>query len=89
MTPALAGQALRKIAITTAITALLADGLYTWRYWLVLGRNERRTKPYAELRYFAIIGQLSVETAIILHLWSTLKQAEDQQTQPGELRAVA
>lgn len=84
MTPALARHATH-----TAIAAVAIDWTYTVAFWLVLGRNERRTKRYAELRYFAIIAQLSVETAIILHLWSTLKHAEDKQTQPGQLRAVA
>ena len=78
MTPALARHATH-----TAIAAVAIDWTYTAIWWLALGR------PHPAWRYFLIVGQLSVETALILHLWSTLKRAEDQQAQPGELRAVA
>lgn len=85
MTPALARHApsLAAAARVAAITALATDAHYTWRHWLIDGR------PHPAWKYALIVGQLSVETAIILHLWSTLKQAEDQQTQPGKLKAVA
>ena len=63
-------------AITTAIVSLLADGLYTWWYWLVRGRDERRTKPYAEVRYFGIILQLAVETAAIVHLLQARRRTQ-------------
>lgn len=61
-------ERLARHATHTAIAAITIDWLYTCCYWLVLGRNERRLKRHPALRYFAIIGQLSVEIAAILHL---------------------
>ena len=65
---------LARHAINFAITAIAIDHLYTTAYWLILGRNERRTKPYAELRYLGIILQLSAETAAIIHLLGMRKR---------------
>lgn len=77
----MAGNSVRESArvagITAGITALAIDAVYTTIWWLVLGRNERRTKTHAELRYFGIIGQLAAEVAAIVHLVSLLKAVGD------------
>jgi hypothetical protein len=56
-------------AMSAGMYAVAFDELYTIVFWLILDRNARRKGPYAELKYFAIIGQLAIETTIILYLW--------------------
>ena len=69
---------LARHATFTALAAVTADGLYTLVFWLILGRDERRAGRYPEVKYFAIIGQLAVETAAIVHLISLLRKAEKE-----------
>lgn len=69
MTPSVARH-----ATITALTAVTLDWAYSITFWLVLGRDERRKGPYAELKYFALIGQLSLETAAIAYLVGQLRK---------------
>lgn len=64
-------------ATWTALAALSIDAAYTVVFWLVLGRNERRTKRHAELRYFAIILQLAAEAAAVVHLVGQLRRVQE------------
>lgn len=63
-------------AIRTALAAVSLDAAYTLTFWLVLGRAERRAGTYPELRYFAILLQLSLEAAAIVHLAQALQQTK-------------
>lgn len=65
---------LARHATWTALAAVSLDAAYTLYFWLILGRNERRLKKHAALRYFAIIFQLAAETAAIIHLAGMLKK---------------
>jgi hypothetical protein len=84
----IANRALARHGIKVAIAAITIDAAYTTCFWLILGRNERRTKRYAELRYFAIIGQLSLETAVIIHLVGELRKVPADVAEVTELRAA-
>jgi hypothetical protein len=63
-------------AMSVGMYAVAFDELYTIVFWLILGRNARRAGPYAELKYFAIIGQLAIETTIILYLWEQRRKLQ-------------
>lgn len=69
-------RALARHATKTALAAVALDGLYTAVFWLVLGRDERRTKRHAELRYFGIIFQLAAEAALIAWLIGQLRKVQ-------------
>lgn len=56
--------------------ALAFDELYTIVFWLILDRDARRAGPHAELKYFGIIGQLAVETTIILYLYKEIRRMD-------------
>lgn len=71
-----ANRTLARHATWTALAAISLDWIYTCVYWLVLGRSERRTKKHAALRYFAILGQLSVEAAAIIHLAGMVRKVQ-------------
>ena len=51
------------------LTAVVIDHLYTTVFWLVLRR------PHKAWKYALIVGQLSVETAVILHLMGQMRRA--------------
>ena len=72
----IANRALTRHAIHFGIFAIALDWLYTCCYWLILGRNDRRTKRHAELRYFGIIFQLAAELAAIVHLAGLRKKVQ-------------
>lgn len=68
--------AVARHAMCVGMFATAFDELYTIVFWLILGRNARRAGPYAELKYFAILGQLAVETTIILYLWEQRRRLQ-------------
>lgn len=68
--------AIARHAMYVGMYAVAFDELYTIVFWLILDRNARRAGPYAELKYFAIIGQLAVETAIVLYLWEQRRRIQ-------------
>lgn len=85
----IANRALARHGIKVAIAALALDWLYTAAFWMVLGRDERRHGKHAELKYFAILGQLAVEIAAILHLVGELRKVPaDDAAEVTELRAA-
>lgn len=61
---------LARHATLAALTAVSIDAAYTAVFWLVLGR------PHVAWKYFLIVGQLSAETALIIHLSQALRQTE-------------
>lgn len=54
--------AVKRHVTGAALAAVSIDATYTAVFWLVKGR------PHPAWRYLAIVGQLSVEAALILHL---------------------
>lgn len=61
-------------ATTTALVAVSLDAGYSIVFWLILGRSERRNGLHPVRDYFLLIGQLSVEAAVIIHLWQALHE---------------
>jgi hypothetical protein len=68
--------AIGRQAMCVSLVAVTLDELYTIVFWLILGREERRKRPYAELKYFGILGQLSIETVLIAYLYKQLRRVQ-------------